>query len=285
MKPTAILNWIASACAMSCLVLAFIVWVVSLPINSLYSLATMAMLIGLTGVATAGTGVFIGLGAYCVARWRQFPQPDDRLLLVKTSFMVGIASFGLASIAYAVVPRLQASALFHMHIGANFVSLSGATPQDMDFRLENVLGTNTRIDRVELSGIGGTVEAAERTAAILRAHGVHTAVVVDDCESACAVLFELFDHRYVAPNARLGFHDFRGGTPWNRAELKAHAVERLSELGVDDRYASHLFGGSNLTWPSLSALQEHGLISGCWDLGSRSPVECPAGISDERRGI
>jgi hypothetical protein len=278
MKPTAILDWIASACAVSCLVLGFLIWAVSLPVTSLYSLATMAMLIGLTGVGTAGSGVLIGLGAYGVARWRRFPRPDDRLLLVKTSFIVGVACFGLASICYAVAPRLQASALFRMRVEPRVVSLLGATPQDMDVRLQNVLAGHVQIERVELSGIGGTVAAAEHSAAILREHGVRTAVAVGNCVSACAVLFESFDERYVAPNAMLGFHAFRGGMPSERLQLQEHAIKRLTDLGVDGHFANALFGDSNLIWPSVTAMREHGLISGCWNLSSHSPAVCPTGI-------
>jgi hypothetical protein len=149
----------------------------------------------------------------------------------------------------------------------------------MDTQILNALHPGQRIERVELSGIGGSVEAAQRAAAALKLRGATTAVAVGDCASACATMFEEFPHRYVTPNARLGFHAFWGGS-FNSAERAQQVeIERLVSRGVAYDYANHLFASRDLTWPSLDSLQGHHLANGCWDTTSAAPADCNQGLS------
>jgi hypothetical protein len=149
----------------------------------------------------------------------------------------------------------------------------------MDSQLANALAPGQRVDRVELSGIGGAVDAAERAVVLLKAHGATTAVVNGDCASACALMFEQFPHRYIAPGGRLGFHAFWGGGLFAAANAQQREINQLIGRGVDPVFANQLFASSEATWPTLAQLRNHRLISGCWDVQSSTPGSCDTALA------
>ena len=255
--------------------LALTLWALPLPANRLYSFSFLLSYLALAGLAVTHAGAIVALASHWAARRWYAARAAYWLSLTKGLLLIGLAATALQLVAAGMQPMLQTRALFGMQIKAQVVTLSGATPDDMDQRLSQTLAPGQYIDRVELSGIGGSVEAAQRAAAILKAHGARVAVVTGDCASACATMFEEFPHRYVAPGGRLGFHAFWGGSLLSpAADAQQREIDRLVARGVDSAYARKLFASAELTWPSPEALAAHRLVSGCWNVDRSTPASC-----------
>lgn len=272
--PMALLNPMAALGVLTFAVLAVLPWSLPLPASRLYSLSFVLSYLGFIALVVTEFCALCSLSAHWMARRMSPHRAGYWLSLTQGLLIIGLSALSMTAIANGIRPTLQTEMLFGLQVEPHRVILSGATPDDMDERLEKALLPGQRIDRVELSGIGGSVEAAERATRILKAHGAATAVVVGECASACATMFEEFPHRYVAPAGRLGFHAFWGGHFNSAAEAQQREIEHLVSRGVEAAYAEQLFASPMLTWPSLSALYHHRLASGCWDPDAEAPVAC-----------
>ena len=249
-------------------------WVLPVSASRLYLLSFLLFYLGLVGLLVTDLAAILSLTVHWSARRLGSGKAHYWLSLTKGLLLIGLSAVSLMTIATTVRPQFQRQMLFGMQVQAHSVSFSGATPDDMDERLQSALLPGQRIDRVELSGIGGSVEAARRAAALLKAHGAIRAVAVGDCASACATLFEEFPQREMAPNGRLGFHAYWGGPFNSAAEAQQREIDHLAARGVDADYAHSLFASPVLTWPSLQAMREHHLVTGCWSPTSAAPADC-----------
>jgi hypothetical protein len=267
-------NQMAALGVASYVVLAALPVALPLPAHRLYSISFLLSWLGWCGLAVTAIGAVAALSRHWLTRSHRPAHAAYWLSLSKGLVLIGVAAAVLMYAMDVVRPSLQTRMLFGMQVHPHVVTLSGATPDDMDSQLAAALGTGQRIDRVELSGIGGAVDAAERAAELLKAHGATTVVAVGDCVSACAVMFEQFSHRYVAPGGRLGFHAFWGGGLFAAANAQQHEIDHLVARGVAPAFANQLFASSATTWPSVTALRAHQLINDCWDTQIAAPSSC-----------
>ncbi len=259
--------------------MAILPWNLPLPAARLYSISFLLSYLGVIGLAVTDFGAVLALASHWIARRLNSTRASYWLSLAKGLVLIGLAAILLIATANGVRPALQTEMLFGLKVEPHAVILSGATPDDMDAKLAEALRPGQRIDRVELSGIGGSVEAAQRATAILKAHGATTAVAIGDCASACATMFEDFPYRYVAPAGRLGFHAYWGGSFDSAAEAQQREIDHLVARGVDPAFAHELFARSALSWPSKDALRRHQLASGCWNPTNATPAVCDGDLS------
>lgn len=259
--------------------MAILPWNLPLPAAQLYSMTFLLSYLGVIGLAVTAFCALCALAGHWTARFFDPHRAAYWLSLTKGLLLIGMSALSVTAVANGMRPTLQTQMLFGLQVQPHVVILSGATPDDMDAQLQKALLPWQRIDRVELSGIGGSVEAAQRATAILRAHGATTAVVVGDCASACATMFEDFPHRYVASAGRLGFHAFWGGSFSSAAEAQQREIDQLVTRGVDSAYANQLFASPALTWPSTDALRSHHLATACWNTTVAMPVVCDGELS------
>ena len=103
--------------------------------------------------------------------------------------------------------------------------------------LESLLDENKGVTTVRLASIGGRIREAQKVSDIVKARGLAT-YVVDECLSACTVVFLGGKERFLLDGASLGFHQpsFRGMTAGARKLAIAEEEARLRAFGLSKRF-------------------------------------------------
>ncbi len=166
-------------------------------------------------------------------------------LLASGAIAVGAISARSANDAEAKVPMgIQASD------SLCWVSVNGDLTTDLYRLLREALTEHPRTRAILLNSAGGSALSLGRVAALLQERGVNTAVMHDQCDSACAFLWTAAPHRIIAAtraSTGVGFHAPHVVVPWvgpvraivqdqaQREQLKARG---LPEPFIDWAYAS-----------------------------------------------
>lgn len=154
--------------------------------------------------------------------------------------------------------------------------------------LAGILTDHPQITALHLSSLGGDVHTAYEMADLILGHMLDTHVI-DDCESACTILFLAGAQRTMAPDAQLGFHqtsitaddaqteydDMKSlmgfDTPFDYA---AWLLEDTQEMILNDLYYYNELGLSlgfiiktleatpdDMWYPSHSTLKQEGILT------------------------
>ena len=111
--------------------------------------------------------------------------------------------------------------------GATELELAGGMPHGTAEALRTLLDAAPSVQVLHLNSVGGRVSEGHQVYRIVRGRGL-TTYTATDCYSACTIAFLGGSQRYLASNARLGFHSISfGGVDY----------QRLPEINADLRRA------------------------------------------------
>lgn len=146
--------------------------------------------------------------------------------------------------------------------GGSEVEISGSFSRAVPQSFAAVLDQTPQVRAVRLESPGGYVQPALAVAKIIQERGLDT-YVGRFCASACTLVFLGGQHRYLAPDARLGFH--QASAP-GVAQVRADTVMRQAygAAGVPSSFIDHVLRTPSqaLWFPTRDELQEAGITSG-----------------------
>ena len=196
---------------------------------------------------------------------------------------------GPPSLPPAYAPRAPDYAL-ELSADGRLVRVSGFLDFGVTRDLRELLLGNPDLVAVVLDSEGGQVYEGRALAKMIRAHGLDTFSLAG-CSSACATAFIGGRHRWLAPGARLGFHQYR---------LDGSYMHPLVDISAEQRtdiafFASQAIAGdflgrvfeqpySGIWYPSSEELLAARVIDGLLDataaaalrvrLPGCTPLEC-----------
>jgi hypothetical protein len=100
---------------------------------------------------------------------------------------------------------------FHILANGRVLEFSGGITFGVAREMQGFLTAMANVERVRLNSIGGRILEAQKMSDLIRARGLST-VVLEQCLSACTIVFLGGKERWIAEKGRLGFHQpaFRG---------------------------------------------------------------------------
>jgi hypothetical protein len=127
---------------------------------------------------------------------------------------------------------------FRVLADGRMLEFSGGITYGVAREFENLLDARGNVTTVQLNSIGGRIREAQRMSEIVKARGLAT-YVVQDCMSACTIVFLGGGERLLLDTARLGFHQptFRGMTVGDRRAAIAEEEVRLQGFGLSRNFA------------------------------------------------
>jgi hypothetical protein len=127
---------------------------------------------------------------------------------------------------------------FHVLANGQMLEFSGGITFGVAQEMQGFLDAMSGVKTVRLNSIGGRILEAQKMSDMIKTRGLST-LVVQDCLSACTIVFLGGKERYLLSAARLGFHQpaFRGMTTAARLGTIAHEVERLQRFGLSKAFA------------------------------------------------
>jgi hypothetical protein len=144
-----------------------------------------------------------------------------------------------------------------------------------------LLDADPHIRVIHLNSPGGRVGEAHKLKDLIRERQLVT-YTSSECASACTIAFMGGVQRFLALEAKLGFHraDFPGLTKEQLADINQAYRLWLLEQGVPAWFADHVYSTSSdsVWWPTFDELKWAGVITGI--VGPDDPS--PAGIRGRR---
>ena len=132
-------------------------------------------------------------------------------------------------------------------------------------RVLAVLDAHPSITTLRLTSAGGRVVEARELSQVIDERGLST-VAVDNCASACTVLFMAGRDRLLAPTSTLGFHRYHSPDPAQEEAEANMAVDRryFSARGIPDWFIDRAFTtpNSGMWRPSLDEMTVANVITG-----------------------
>jgi hypothetical protein len=127
---------------------------------------------------------------------------------------------------------------FQVLANGQILEFSGGITFGVAGELEEFLNAMGNVKAVRLNSIGGRILEAQKMSDMIRSRGLST-YVTQDCMSACTIVFLGGKERFIAPSARLGFHQpaFRGMTAADRNAAISNEEARLQRLGLSKDFA------------------------------------------------
>jgi hypothetical protein len=127
---------------------------------------------------------------------------------------------------------------FRVLADGQILEFSGGITFGAARELENLLDARGNVTTLQLNSIGGRIHEAQRMSEIVKARGLST-YVMQDCMSACTIVFLGGRERLLRDTARLGFHQptFRGMTAGDRRAAIAEEEARLQGFGLSRNFA------------------------------------------------
>ena len=211
-----------------------ILWMVSLIVTwVVVSLFTMWQSVGVWRSAThykAGGNKFWG-GAAKTVTVLGVLNVAYNCLFVGTAQLAGI--YEIVSGDTRVGPHK-----FALQPGGQMLEFSGGITFGVAQEFELLLDTARGVRTVRLNSIGGRILEAQKMSDVIKARGLST-YVMQDCLSACTIVFLGGKERFMLPTARLGFHQpaFRGMTAAARRSAIATEQARLQRFGLSRAFA------------------------------------------------
>jgi len=150
---------------------------------------------------------------------------------------------------------------------ATLIDLKGTFDFGITSDMEAMLIENPGIRNIVLSSTGGIISEGRGIFRLIDQYKLDT-YVYRECSSACALAFIAGNKRYMAANARLGFHQYNlqsqtAFQPVDVAEAQQHDLKLLREKHVSERFLEQVFKQpSHLIWfPTIKELLESGVIN------------------------
>lgn len=131
--------------------------------------------------------------------------------------------------------------------------------------VRRMLDANPLVTVIHLNSRGGRIVEAQHLRALIQERGL-TTYVSDFCMSACASAFIGGRERFIAPDARIGFH--QPSLPGSAQIIAAVAIgeekQALVRAGVSPDFAERAFGtpAASMWYPTLQELQSANVITG-----------------------
>jgi hypothetical protein len=118
------------------------------------------------------------------------------------------------------------------------LEFSGGISFGVARELESFLGAMPNVKTVRLDSQGGRLLEAQKMSDMIRARGLST-YVVQNCLSACTIVFLGGKERFLFESGKLGFHQpaFRGVTAATHRDMIATEEARLQRLGLSAAFA------------------------------------------------
>jgi hypothetical protein len=188
------------------------------------------------------------------------------LFLTLFSLAACKADGGSDSTAAAVSPLTSTSTMVRL-AGPHTVIFRGDVTYGTTKALLQLIKEHPEVTVVHLTSDGGYVHPALVVANALQLRGA-TTFVPSECVSACTLLFLGGETRYLAPDAKLGFHRaWRNldepedrGTQMTNEEIRRRLVER----GVTAAFAEQVLAtpSTEVWYPTSQEMIEAGVIDG-----------------------
>lgn len=127
---------------------------------------------------------------------------------------------------------------FNVLADGQMLEFSGGITFGVAKEFESLLDKTTGVTTVRLNSIGGRIREAQRMSDLVKARGLAT-YVVEECLSACTIVFLGGKERFLLDTASLGFHQptFRGMTTGERNLAIAEEEVRLRAFGLSRSFA------------------------------------------------
>ncbi|OUS37004.1 hypothetical protein A9Q94_07355 [Rhodobacterales bacterium 56_14_T64] len=146
------------------------------------------------------------------------------------------------------------------------LTFSGTVTHGLSKRARVLLQENPQMRTVTLNSPGGHIYEARGFAYQIRDHGLDT-YVMNECSSACTLLFVAGVQRSLAPDARLGFHSYalEYGSALPNVDLqKEQEKDRLffRDQGLSEVFLKRMFDepSTDLWYPGRTEARQAGLI-------------------------
>lgn len=192
--------------------------------------------------------------------------------------LLGVTGAGFVAIALLGPLNKLISAEYRMafRVLPDELRIEGAVAPSLPDRLR-ALPADYRPARVVLANNdGGAVRGILDAVPYIREHGWKIVVIEGACASSCAYLAMLFEQRFMAPDARLGFHDIRQIDDKRVPDSpdRRRLTDSLVGMGYSAELVQQLLSSDELVWfDRQEALSRH-LINGCWSTQAVAPVSC-----------
>jgi hypothetical protein len=196
-------------------------------------------------------------------------SPLPRVALLAGFFLCGVSARADANDLPAVyrgssTPEAEFGAPYAIQVlpGGEELEISGSFSRAVPQNFIAVLAQAPGVRTVRLESPGGYLQSAIAVAKIIKARGLDT-YVGRFCASACTIVFLGGQHRYLAPNARLGFHQAHApGVPQSLVDPILR--QAYGEAGVPSAFIDHVLRTPTeaLWFPTRDELNEAGITSG-----------------------
>jgi len=193
-------------------------------------------------------------------------------------FMVILGFLGLASsLSEQTLPQLEEywniafgdpeMGKHELHIlrgGTELEYLGGITFGATE-EVRKLLDADPAVRIIHLNSPGGRVAEARELRDLIRQRGL-TTYTATNCASACTIAFMGGAQRFIAPEAKLGFHrgSFQGATNEELAQENDADRGALVEVGVSAWFADRAYStpSDSMWWPTSGELTQAGVVTG-----------------------
>ena len=150
---------------------------------------------------------------------------------------------------------------------STLIYLNGSFDFGITGDMEAMLTSNPEIHGIVLNSTGGFVSEGRGIFRLIDQYKLDT-FVYEECSSACALAFIAGNNRYMAVNARLGFHQYNfelqtSFQPVNVIEEQKEDLKLLRKKHISSHFLEQVFKQpSHLIWfPSVEELLDSGVIN------------------------
>lgn len=187
--------------------------------------------------------------------------------------LAGLMVFGVALARTETAPKPQiahAPPQFDLQLsaGGDAFEFTGLVDFGLTAALRALMAAHPEVKRIALASQGGYIAEARGAVRVLREEGFSTHVV-EDCASACALIFAAGKARTIAPEARIGLHGYalRTGASLGMIDPVAEMQRDLAiyrAQGVEESFIAHLarLPQSPMWYPSQDELRAAGFVTG-----------------------
>lgn len=150
---------------------------------------------------------------------------------------------------------------------STLIYLDGSFDFGITGDMETILTSNPGIHGIVLSSSGGYVSEGRGIFRLIDQYKLDT-FVYEECSSACALAFIAGNNRYMAANARLGFHQYNfelqtAFQPVDILEAQKEDLKLLAKKHISSHFLEQVFKQpSHLIWfPNVEELLDSGVIN------------------------
>lgn len=211
---------------------------------------------------------------WLVGAWRSAKQPQYKgktraaltalvVMGVFASVIIGlpVMTFGRALDVvneYRDDPQFGPRGIRILNSGSE-LEIYGTISRSVPDALSRALASHPHVSLVRLDSKGGRVEPALKMLKIIRAHKLDT-VVTAECISACTIVFLGGKERWMAVDAKFGFHS---ASVWGQASQPTddRIKQSLADSGVARKFLNENMGSLSISYPTADDLRTAGVVT------------------------